>query len=58
MGLFLVRALEIAQEINEFYEEKISLAEFVNGFTLVKDAIHELRVEVEQFAYDFPMPGI
>ena len=58
VGLFLVRALEIAQEINEFYEEKISLAEFVNGFTLVKDAIHELRVEVEQFAYDFPMPGI
>lgn len=57
VGHFLVRALEIAQEINEFHEEKISLAEFVNGFNLVKDAIHELRVEVEQFAYDFPMPG-
>jgi glycine hydroxymethyltransferase len=58
VGHFLVRALEIAQEINDLRGGKPSLLEFVEGFSLVKDEIHELRVEVEQFAYDFPMPGL
>lgn len=58
VGEFLVRALEIAKEINGMRGGKPSLSEFVEGFSLVKEELHELRVEVEQFALDFSMPGL
>lgn len=59
VGHFLIRALEIAQEINELCGGgKPLLSEFVEKFALVREEIHELRVEVEQFASEFPMPGL
>ncbi len=58
VGRFLLRALEIAQEINDGCVEGKTMQKFIEGIEKVRAEINELRREVGEFARDFSMPGL